>query len=90
VTLILTWRLKNCPEYGAHGPTVMDHDEHITLTLLRFAGRSDRIPQLTDQFRKLCRRRLVIVGGPGSGNNHRGGAAAAPVTGRLASPGGRS
>jgi hypothetical protein len=53
------WRLSD--------PAVMDHDEHIAPVPLRFAGRSDRIPELTDQFRKLRRRRLVIVGGPGSG-----------------------
>jgi predicted NACHT family NTPase len=53
------WRLSD--------PMVMDHDEHIALSPLRFAGRSDRISELTDQFRRLRRRRLVIVGGPGSG-----------------------
>jgi hypothetical protein len=47
--------------------TVMDHDERIASTRLRFAGHSDRIPALTDQFRKLRRRRLVIIGGAGSG-----------------------
>lgn len=53
------WRLSD--------PAVMDHDEHIASTRLRCAGRSDRIPALTDQFRTLRRRRLVIIGSPGSG-----------------------
>jgi hypothetical protein len=48
-------------------PAVMDHDEHIMSGRLRFAGRSDRIEALTDQFRVLRRRRLVIIGAPGSG-----------------------
>ncbi|MGH3833661.1 MAG: NACHT domain-containing protein [Pseudonocardiaceae bacterium] len=34
---------------------------------LRFTGRGDRILALAEQFRKLHRRRLVIVGGPGAG-----------------------
>jgi hypothetical protein len=53
------WRLSD--------PAVMDHDDLIASTPLRFAGRSDRIPALTDQFRTLRQRRLVIIGGPGSG-----------------------
>jgi hypothetical protein len=53
------WRLSD--------PAVMDHDEHIASARLRFAGRSDRIVALTDQFRRLRRRRLVIIGGAGSG-----------------------
>lgn len=53
------WRLSD--------PAVMDHGEHIALAPLLFSGRSDRIATLTDQFRRLRRRRLVIVGGPGSG-----------------------
>jgi hypothetical protein len=53
------WRLSD--------PDVMDHDDHIASTRLRFAGRSDRIPALTDQFLRLRRRRLVIIGAPGSG-----------------------
>jgi hypothetical protein len=47
--------------------TVMDHDKHIGRVPLRFAGRSDQVSALTDQFRKLYRHRLVITGGPGSG-----------------------
>lgn len=53
------WRLSD--------PAMMDHDEHIASTGLRCAGRSDRIPALTDQFRTFRRRRLVITGSPGSG-----------------------
>jgi hypothetical protein len=53
------WRLSD--------PAVMDHHDLIAPTRLWFAGRSDRIQALTDQFRRLRRRRLVIVGGPGSG-----------------------
>jgi hypothetical protein len=53
------WRLSD--------PNVMDHDEHIAPVPLVFSGRSDRIVALTDQFRRLRRRRLVIIGGPGSG-----------------------
>jgi hypothetical protein len=48
-------------------PDVMDHDEHIAPIPLLFSGRSDQIPALAEEFRKLHRRRLVIVGGPGSG-----------------------
>jgi hypothetical protein len=48
-------------------PTVMDHDERIAPTPVTFSGRSDQIPVLTDQFRRLHRHRLAIVGGPGSG-----------------------
>ncbi|MGH3427042.1 MAG: APC family permease, partial [Mycobacteriales bacterium] len=47
------WRLSD--------PAVMDHDEHIAPVPLLFSGRSDRISALTDQFRRLRRRRLVIV-----------------------------
>jgi hypothetical protein len=46
---------------------MMDHDELIAPTPVVFSGRSDWIPGLTDQFRRLRRRRLVIIGGPGSG-----------------------
>ncbi len=46
---------------------MMDHDEHIMPGPLRFSGRGDQIPVLTEQFLRLRRRRLVIVGGPGSG-----------------------
>ena len=53
------WRLSD--------PAVMDHDEHIGPVPLGFAGRSDRMPALLDAFRRLRRRRLVIIGGPGSG-----------------------
>ncbi len=53
------WRLSDS--------AVMDHNGHIASTRLRFAGRSDRIPALTDQFRTLRQRRLVIIGSPGSG-----------------------
>ncbi len=53
------WRLSE--------PEMMDHDDHIASAQLRFSGWSDRIVALTDQFRKLRRHRLVIIGGPGSG-----------------------
>jgi hypothetical protein len=53
------WRLSD--------PTVMDHDEHIAPTPVIWSGRSDQIQVLTDQFRRLRRRRLVIVGAPGTG-----------------------
>jgi ATP/maltotriose-dependent transcriptional regulator MalT len=53
------WRLSN--------PALMDHDDHIASDPLRIAARSDQITALTDQFRKLRRRRLVIIGSPGSG-----------------------
>ncbi|MGH3598827.1 MAG: hypothetical protein ACRDRO_23915 [Pseudonocardiaceae bacterium] len=46
---------------------VMDHDKRIAPVPLVFSGRSDRICALTDQFRRLRRRRLVIMGGAGSG-----------------------
>ncbi|HZD14540.1 MAG TPA: hypothetical protein VE196_05305 [Pseudonocardiaceae bacterium] len=53
------WRLSD--------PTVMDHDEHIAPTPITLSGRSDQIRVFTEQFRRLHRRRLVIVGDPGSG-----------------------
>jgi predicted NACHT family NTPase len=53
------WRLSD--------PALMDHDDHIASDPLRIAARSDRITALTDQFRRLRRRRLVIIGSPGSG-----------------------
>ncbi len=53
------WRLSD--------PAVMDHDAHIAPAPVTLSGRSDQIPVLTEQFRQLHRRRLVIVGGPGTG-----------------------
>jgi predicted NACHT family NTPase len=53
------WRLSD--------PNLMDHDEHIASVPLVFSGRSDRIVALANQFRRLRRHRLVIVGEPGSG-----------------------
>ena len=47
--------------------TVMDHAERIMDGELSFTGRSDRIAPLAKEFRRLRRRRLVILGGPGSG-----------------------
>jgi predicted kinase len=61
------WRKEAEARSLGSDPAVMDHDDHIGSVPLRFAGRSDRIETLIDQFRKLRRRRLVIVGGPGSG-----------------------
>ena len=46
---------------------LMDHEEHIAPAPVVFAGCSDRMPELVGEFRKLHRRRLVIVGGPGTG-----------------------
>jgi DDE domain len=57
--MLVRWRLSN--------PALMDHDDHIASDPLRIAARSDQITALTDQFRKLRRRRLVIIGSPGSG-----------------------
>ncbi|MGH3823338.1 MAG: NACHT domain-containing protein [Pseudonocardiaceae bacterium] len=53
------WRLSD--------PAVMDHDEHIGPVPRGCVWRSDRVPALLDAFRRLSRRRLVIIGGPGSG-----------------------
>lgn len=44
-----------------------DHPRHVAAEGLVFAGRSDRIEELVEQFGALSRRRLVILGGPGSG-----------------------
>ena len=46
---------------------LMDHEEHIGPAPVVFTGCSDRMPELVGEFRRLHRRRLVIVGGPGSG-----------------------
>jgi len=47
--------------------TVMDHSRLVMAGRLSFAGRSDRIGLLAKEFRRLRRRRLVILGGAGSG-----------------------
>jgi len=46
---------------------VMDHPRLVMVGQLSFAGRSDRIGLLAKEFRRLRRRRLVILGGAGSG-----------------------
>lgn len=46
---------------------VMDRPRRILADDPSFSGRSDRISPLAEQFRRLRRRRLVILGGPGSG-----------------------
>src|ERR1700682_637301 len=46
---------------------VSDHLHHIFHSEPGFEGSSDRIDDLTEHFRTLRRRRLVILGGPGSG-----------------------
>ena len=45
----------------------MDHPRLIAVGELSFTGRSDQIGLLTEEFRRLRRRRLVILGDPGSG-----------------------
>ncbi|MCA1704327.1 MAG: hypothetical protein LC808_14130, partial [Actinobacteria bacterium] len=46
---------------------VMDHPRLIATGSLSFDGRSDQIEVMAAEFRRLRRRRLVILGGPGSG-----------------------
>lgn len=46
---------------------VMARPEHVATGGPAFAGSSARIADLTEQFRALRRRRLVILGGPGTG-----------------------
>lgn len=53
------WRLSE--------PAIMDHPQLIATGKLSFAGRSDQIGPLVEEFRRLRRRRLVVLGGPGSG-----------------------
>ncbi|MGH4026617.1 MAG: NACHT domain-containing protein [Pseudonocardiaceae bacterium] len=48
-------------------PAMMDHPRLIACGDLSFTGRSDQIGPLAAEFRRLRRRRLVILGGPGSG-----------------------
>lgn len=55
----LRWRLSE--------PDMMNHDRHSGPVPLHWSGRSGRIPEFVDQFRRLRRRRLVIIGAPGSG-----------------------
>ena len=67
--MTVRWRLTERP--------VMDHhDDVIRSSPLplriwrgprRFAGRSNRVGELADEFRRLPRQRLVILGGPGMG-----------------------
>lgn len=67
--LAVRWRLTELP--------VMDLRDHVFRPNLlrtlrgrgrrRFAGRTDRIAELAEEFRQLPRRRLVILGGPGMG-----------------------
>lgn len=53
--------------WGLTEPAVMDHPRLIAVGELSFTGRSDHISPLAAEFRRLRRRRLVILGGPGSG-----------------------
>jgi hypothetical protein len=53
------WRLSD--------PALMDHRRLITSGSLTLSGRSDRIDPLVTAFRRLRRRRLVILGAPGAG-----------------------
>jgi hypothetical protein len=53
--------------WGLTKPTVMDHPRLIAVGELSFTGCSDKIGSLAAEFRRLRRRRLVILGGPGSG-----------------------
>jgi hypothetical protein len=48
---------------------VMDHPEHIvgSRRKVRFTGRSDQISKLAGEFRRLPRRRLVVIGEAGIG-----------------------
>ncbi len=53
--------------WGLTEPAVMDHPRFIAVGELSFTGRSDQIDALAAEFRRLRRRRLVILGTPGSG-----------------------
>ncbi|MBV9163510.1 MAG: NACHT domain-containing protein, partial [Pseudonocardiales bacterium] len=53
--------------WGLSEPALMDHPRLIAVGELSFIGRSDQIGLLTEEFRRLRRRRLVILGDPGSG-----------------------
>jgi hypothetical protein len=53
--------------WGLTEGAVMDHPRLIMGGLLSFTGRSDQIGPLAAEFRRLRRRRLVILGGAGSG-----------------------
>ncbi|MGH3772156.1 MAG: NACHT domain-containing protein, partial [Pseudonocardiaceae bacterium] len=53
--------------WGLTGPALMDHPQLIAVGEFSFTGRSDQISPLAVEFRRLRRRRLVILGGPGSG-----------------------
>ena len=55
------------PVHWTLKPDVSDHARHIFPGRVIFDGTSDRIDELTEQFLRLSRRRLVILGGPGSG-----------------------
>ncbi len=63
--LMVRWRLTDLP--------VMDLRDHVFprpplgLGRKRFEGRADRVGELAEEYRRLARRRLVILGGPGMG-----------------------
>jgi hypothetical protein len=66
-------RALGCPEpmpvrWQLASRSMMDYPEVIANSgALAFAGSSERIGMLAEAFRALCRRRLVITGGPGTG-----------------------
>ena len=55
------------PVHSTLKPDVSDHARHIFPGRVIFDGTSDQIDELTEQFLRLSRRRLVILGEPGSG-----------------------
>ncbi len=63
--LMVRWRLTELP--------VMDLDDHVfrpdppVRGRRGFAGRTDRVAELAEEFHGLSRRRLVVLGGPGTG-----------------------
>jgi hypothetical protein len=57
------WRLLE----HVSGTAVMDHPEVIAPAGLTFTGSSERIAEVAAAFRRLDRRRLVIIGGAGTG-----------------------
>lgn len=70
--MAVRWRLTELPVMDRHDHVIRDSRQGPLRYLLgrgrlRFAGRSDRVGEFAEEFLRLPRRRLVILGDPGMG-----------------------